>query len=115
MHAVDLRSLQNANVLEIGSLAHDGFDHVAQHRVVGFDLLLARPSGNQFGLLVESRVRDMRDVSEPPERGTDISLVSQIDRQEIYAAAAEELRLAARDANHVPSCGKEFLDGGTSQ
>jgi hypothetical protein len=49
VHAVDLRSLQDTDVLEIGCGAHDRFDHVAQHAVVGLDLFLARPASDQLG------------------------------------------------------------------
>jgi cyclopropane fatty-acyl-phospholipid synthase-like methyltransferase len=38
VHAVDLRSLQDTHVLEIGGGAHDRFRYVAEHSVVGFDI-----------------------------------------------------------------------------
>src|SRR5216684_3985233 len=58
VHAVDLRSLQYADVLEIGGGAHDRRHHVAQHGVVGLDLFLARPASDQLRLLVQSRLGD---------------------------------------------------------
>src|SRR5258708_38424483 len=41
VHAVDLRSLQDTDVLKIGGGAYYRFHHVAEHDVVGLDLFLA--------------------------------------------------------------------------
>jgi hypothetical protein len=41
VHAVDLRSLQDADVLKIGGGSDDRLHHVAQHGIVGLDLVLA--------------------------------------------------------------------------
>ncbi len=95
VHAVDLRSLQNADMLEIGGGADDRLHHVAQHGIVGLDLILARPARDQLGLLVQSRVGDMRDVGQRLERSAGPALVAQIDRQKINVAAAGQLGLAA--------------------
>ena len=67
-------------MLEIRGRAHDRLHHVAQHRVVSLDLLLAGPASDQFGLLVYSRVGDVSDVSQRLERGASRFLVAQVDR-----------------------------------
>jgi hypothetical protein len=43
--------------------AHDRLHDVAQHSVVGLDLILARPTHDQVRLLVQSRVGDMSEGS----------------------------------------------------
>ena len=68
---------------EIGGGARDRFHHVAEHGVVGLDLFLARPASDQLGLLVQSGVGDVRDVSQRLERGAGRFLVPQIDRQKV--------------------------------
>src|SRR5258708_1310142 len=68
VHAVDLRSLHDTDVLEIGGGVHDRFHHVAEHGVVGLDLFLARPASDQLGLLVYSPVGDVSDVRHRLER-----------------------------------------------
>ena len=95
VHAVDLRSLQNADMLEIGGGADNRPHHVAQHGIVGLDLILARPARDQLGLLVQSRVGDVRDAGQRLERGARPFLVSQIDRQKVNVSAAGQLGLAA--------------------
>jgi hypothetical protein len=83
------------DMLEIGGGAHERLHHVAQHGIVGVDLLLARPPGYQLRLLMQSRVGDVRDVGQRLECGTGFFLVSQIDRQKVNLAAARQFRLAA--------------------
>ena len=41
VHAVDLRSLHDTDVPEIGGGVHDRFHHIAEHGVVRLDLFLA--------------------------------------------------------------------------
>jgi len=48
-----------------------------------------------LGLLVQSRIGDMRDVGQRLERSAGPALVAQIDRQKINVAAAGQLGLAA--------------------
>ena len=95
VHAVDLRSLQDADVLEIGGGAHDRLHHVAQHGVVGLDLFLARPASDQLGFFVQSRVGYVGDVTQRLERSASRFLVPQIDREKLNVAAAGQLGLAA--------------------
>ena len=95
VYAVDLRSLQDTDVLEIGGGAHDWLHHVAEHGVVGLDLFLARPASDQLGLLMQSRVGDVRDVGQRLECSAGLFLVPQIDRQKVDVAAAGQLGLPA--------------------
>jgi hypothetical protein len=113
--AVDLRPLQDADVLEIPGAADDRLDHVAQHGNVSLDLILARPAGDQLGLFVESRIDDVRDVGQRFECGAGLFQVTQIDRQEVDVAGARQLGLAARDADHLPTRVKKSLDGRDAQ
>ena len=55
----------------------------------------ARPAGDQLGLFVQSRVGDVRDVSQRLERGASRFLVPQLDREKLNVVAAGQLRLAA--------------------
>ena len=63
VYAVDLCSLQDADVLKPGSGAHDRLHNVVEHRVVSLDLIVAGPASDELGLLVYSRVGDVSDVS----------------------------------------------------
>src|SRR5262249_28985755 len=67
------------------------------------------------GLLVQSRVGDVRDVSQRLERGEGPFLVPQIDRQKLNVSAAGQLGLAAWDSDHLPARGKKLLDRGNPQ
>ena len=95
VHAIDLRSLLDTDVLEVGGGAHDRFHHVAEHGGVGLDLFLARPASNQLGLLVQSRVSDVSDISQRLERGAGRIIVPQINWQKPNVPAAGQLGLAA--------------------
>jgi hypothetical protein len=95
VHAVNLRSLQDADVLEIGGGADDRLHDVAQHRVVGIDLVFARPAGDQLRLLVQGCVGDMRDIGQRFECGASFFLVPQVNRKKVDVAAAGQLGLSA--------------------
>jgi hypothetical protein len=64
VNSVDLGSLQDADVLKVGGTTQDRFHHVAQHGVVGLDLIFAGPACDEFGLLMQRRVGDVRDVGQ---------------------------------------------------
>jgi hypothetical protein len=94
MCTVRLRALQQRHVLERGHV-HERVEQVLEHRLVGGDLLRIAPTGDQLGLLVQRRVRDVRDVTKLRAFGESLAsgTVGQVHLHELRTAG--EIRLAA--------------------
>jgi hypothetical protein len=64
MDPVGFRALQQGNVPELFGGPFQGIEEVAQHPIVGIDLLRLLPSGDKPGTLVQGRKDDVRDLRE---------------------------------------------------
>jgi hypothetical protein len=59
MRKYSVSGLEQCIAAASAEYAHDRLHDVAQHSVVGLDLILARPTHDQVRLLVQSRLGDM--------------------------------------------------------
>src|SRR5205085_1251084 len=64
MYAVGLSALQQRHVAQILRVPFERVEQVAEHALVGLDLLAFPPAGNQSGTFVQSGVYQMRNVGQ---------------------------------------------------
>jgi hypothetical protein len=74
-----------------------------QHRIVGLDLGPVRPTADQIiGVLIDRRIRNVRDVGERGQRMGGGFLIAQIHRDEPKLSPTRQVRFAPRNADDIP-------------
>ena len=64
MYAIGLSALQQRHVAQILRVPFERVQQVAEHALIGFDLLAFPPAGNQSGPFVQSGIYQVRNVGQ---------------------------------------------------
>ena len=80
MDAIGLGALQQRHMAQILRVPLQRIEHVAEHPVVGLDLLALAPAGNQSWAFVQSGVDQMRDVRQARAQALAGGSVGQVER-----------------------------------
>ena len=112
MHAIGLGTLQQRHMPQRRRRRLENRHQVAQHRVIGADLVRIAPAIDQVRRLIERGVDEMGRAPQLGRRALALGGIGQVDRD--VTGAVELARLSPRQRDHLASAGAAEMPQGSA-